>query len=390
MRTLHFPEGINPSVFLNEYWQKKPLLIRNAISDYRCPLTPEELAGLSCDEEVESRIVLEKDGVRPWEARFGPFDDEDFSSLPPSHWTLLVQDVDKHLDEVAELLDYFHFLPTWRLDDIMISYATDQGSVGPHIDDYDVFLFQTAGQRRWQIHTRPVSENDFIPGLDLRILPEFEAEHDWLLEPGDILYLPPNVAHWGVAQGDGCMTCSVGFRTPTFQEMVADWCDEMIEHHIPPGRYRDGIIEPQQAIGEILPQALSRMHSLMKKLLETDPEQQARWFGRFMTDPKAHLQVFPREQDLTPEEVKQSLQTSDWVMRNGWSRFAFSRGAHQDFLYVNGNDYGLSKTLHPLLVMLTQNRTIEMGELQKWCQIPESLEILTRLFNEGHLIFDHD
>ena len=389
MNTINFPQGLDSALFLSEYWQKKPLLIRNAISDFRCPLTPEELAGLSCEEEIESRIVLEKDGVRPWEARLGPFDESSFATLPKSHWTLLVQDVDKHHPDIAQLLDYFDFLPRWRLDDIMISYAVDQGSVGPHIDDYDVFLFQTAGKRRWMIHTRPVSEEDYIPGLDLRILPEFEAEYDWVLEPGDMLYLPPNVAHWGVAQGDGCMTCSVGFRTPTFSEMAADWCNELIESHIPAGRYRDGALAPQQHSGEILPEALSRVSKLLEKLLHADSETQSRWFGRFITEPKSHLQVYPIDHPISSDELLQQLPDAALV-RNDWTRLAFIRGDSADFLYANGEEYALPKPLHPLLEMLTEQRVIEPSELKQWLKITEVPALLTKLINDGHLILDDD
>ena len=148
MMPLRFPDNLNETRFLKEFWQKQPLLIRGGMAGYKCPLSAEELAGLACEEDIESRIVLEKDGAKPWEARTGPFQEAAFSALPESHWTLLLQDVDKHISEVASLLDSFRFIPDWRLDDIMISYAVDQGSVGPHIDDYDVFLVQAEGKRR--------------------------------------------------------------------------------------------------------------------------------------------------------------------------------------------------------------------------------------------------
>ena len=142
------------------------------------------------------------------------------SSPPPSQRTSIRDQV----PAVAHLLDHFHFLPDWRFDDVMVSFAADQGSVGPHVDDYDVFLYQAKGKRRWQIHSQPVSQDDFIPGLDLRILPEFETEQEWLLGPGDMLYLPPNLAHWGIAEGE-CMTCSVGFRAPACLELLAKLYD---------------------------------------------------------------------------------------------------------------------------------------------------------------------
>ncbi len=178
---LTFPAELTADSFLRDFWQKRPLLMPGGLAGYRSPLTAEELAGLACEEEIESRIVLEKDGDKPWEGRTGPFSEADFSSLPDSHWTLLVQDVDKHIDEVADLLEPFRFIPDWRLDDIMISYAVDQGSVGPHIDDYDVFLIQVEGQRRWLVDSRPGDESNHIPGLDLRILPQITPDNEWLM-----------------------------------------------------------------------------------------------------------------------------------------------------------------------------------------------------------------
>ncbi|MEJ2691995.1 MAG: cupin domain-containing protein [Candidatus Thiodiazotropha sp.] len=264
MYELHFPHGLTAEKFLARHWQKKPLLFRQALPGFPCGLEPEELAGMACEAGIESRLVLEKHGSTPWEARHGPFDEASFRRLPESHWTLLVQDVDKHWPEAARLLDYFRFIPDWRLDDLMVSYAVDQGSVGPHTDDYDVFLYQAKGRRRWKIHYQQVDEEAYIPGLELRILPDFEAEEEWLLEPGDMLYLPPNVAHWGVAEGE-CMTCSVGFRAPSLREMAAAWFEQTVEHHLPPTRYRDPPLRPQAAPGEIRADALSAFKELLQR-----------------------------------------------------------------------------------------------------------------------------
>jgi 50S ribosomal protein L16 3-hydroxylase len=389
MMPLHFPDSLDATTFLRDFWQKQPLLIRGGLAGYRCPLSAEELAGLACEEEIESRIVLEKDGVRPWEARTGPFDEEAFATLPPSHWTLLVQDVDKHIPEVAELLEPFRFLPDWRLDDIMISYAVDKGSVGPHIDDYDVFLIQAEGRRRWLIDSRPGSESNHIPGLDLRLLPDFSPEHEWLMEPGDVLYLPPNIPHWGVAEGDGCMTCSVGFRTPTFQEMASAWCDELIQHQVPEGRYRDNDIGLQDAPGEIDARALARVREHLQQFLLMDPDTQERWFGRFITEPKAHLQVEALSEPVSPEQFPALLGNAGGVERNGWSKFAFIRGrGDQDYLYVNGEEYPFSKGQDGFLETITNRHLLTHEELAPWLDRTECLQRLTRLFNHRHLLFD--
>ncbi|MCP4289754.1 MAG: cupin domain-containing protein [Gammaproteobacteria bacterium] len=385
---LNFPEEISEKTFLQNYWQKQPLLIRNALPDYRFPLQPDELAGLACDHEIESRIVLEKDGSRPWEARQGPFNEKSFQQLPASHWTLLVQDVDKHLPEVARLLQAFRFIPDWRLDDIMASYAVDQGSVGPHIDDYDVFLLQAAGYRKWHIDTRETSEAAYIPGLDLRILPNFAPEHSWLLKPGDILYLPPNVAHWGVAVGDDCITCSVGYQAPALKEMVSDWCNEMVQTQVPGSRYRDRELLPQQLSAEISQHVLQQIGNDMEQYLKQDPEHRSRWFGRFVTEPKVHLQVEPTEPAIDGSQFQNQLLESGMLSRNGWSRFAFIRGiANRDYLYVNGDEFPLAKENHLLLEMVSNQHLLNYDSLKSWIENPDCLAFLTNLYNEGHLHF---
>ena len=386
---LRLPSDLSHAGFLETYWEKQPLLIRQAVTDLHFPIDASELAGLACNEQIESRLVLERDGIRPWEARHGPFDEAAFAGLPDSHWTLLVQDLDKHLPGFSPLLDAFRFIPDWRLDDIMVSYATDQGSVGPHVDDYDVFLLQVAGRRRWQIHTRPVSEDDYIPDLDLRILPDFEAEHDWILEPGDLLYLPPNVAHWGIAEGDDCMTCSVGFRAPGFQEMAAAWCQTLIDTQVPVGRYRDPELPLQTHPAEISGDTMARITGLLERFLRQDPEQQQRWFGRFITETKPHLQVLPQENRLDLDLFLQRWQSADILMRNPMSRFAFSQG-QVDYLYVNGDAYTMEPGQRQLLRRITRERHFDYTSLQPLLTKGKDRELMCLLYNEGHCYFDDE
>jgi len=180
--------NLSPEDFLSEYWQKKPLLIRQAFPDLQCPISAEELAGLSCEEDVNARIIIEKDGEHPWQPVFGPMDDDVFTSLPESHWTLVINDLEKLIPELAWIADLFDFIPNWRLDDLMTSYAADQGSVGPHFDLYDVFIIQGEGRRRWQISTAEVASDNQVKDSPLRIQKNFTAEEEWVLEPGDMLY----------------------------------------------------------------------------------------------------------------------------------------------------------------------------------------------------------
>ena len=193
--------GMPAVEFLGRYWQKRPLLIRQAFPGFESPVTPDDLAGLACEEIAPSRIVVHRPRGDRWELRHGPFAEGDFARLPKTRWTLLVQDCDKLLAEVGALLCEFRFVPDWRLDDVMISYAVDGGSVGPHLDQYDVFLLQAQGRRRWSISVDPRAPTEFRPGLPLKLLQSFLPTHDWVLEPGDMLYLPPGVPHHGVAVG---------------------------------------------------------------------------------------------------------------------------------------------------------------------------------------------
>lgn len=389
MHNLKFPAGISVKTFLADYWQQRPLLMRQAIVDFRCHLQAQTLAGLACEEEVESRLVLEKDGNSPWEVRYGPFRESDFSLLPQTHWTLLVQDVDKYLPQVAQLIDYFYFIPSWRFDDIMVSYAADQGSVGPHVDDYDVFLFQASGSRRWKIQSQQISDVSYIPGIDLRILPEFDTEQEWLLEAGDILYLPPNVAHWGIAEGD-CITCSIGFRAPALREMVSSWCENLIEKHVSAERYRDSRMIIQTSPSEIRSEVIRQLDKLLTRFLQCDIDEQRRWFGRFITEQKQNLGVESAATKLTPIDFISRFRELGVIHRHPYSRMAFSRGKNSDSLFVNGTEYNLSLQHGGFLPVLTHYRDLHFGYLEEWLEQQACLELACDLYNDGHLLFFAD
>ncbi len=274
---------IDASTFLREYWQRKPLLVRGALPDFSSAITAEELAGLSLEPQIESRIVLEDGEASPWQLLRGPFDESVYENLPDTGWTLLVQAVDLWLPEVAEVLKHVDFLPRWRLDDVMISYAPAGGSVGPHFDQYDVFLLQAEGTRRWQIGAACDGETPLLDGPELSILDGFEASDEWLLEPGDMLYVPPGISHWGVAATD-CMTYSIGFRSPSLPDLMADLALELLKTKNPP-RYRDPALTPAMASDEVHSEFLRQLKAQLASMLD-DEDALADWFGRFMTQPK--------------------------------------------------------------------------------------------------------
>ncbi len=225
------PLGMAPEKFLRDYWQKRPLLVRNAFPGFESPITPEDLAGLACEEAALARIVRHDRKRDRWELSNGPFAEESFPKLPKTDWTLLVQDVDKWDMDVRALLGAFRFLPSWRLDDIMVSFAAPGGSVGAHVDQYDVFLLQAQGHRRWQVDASESMGKGAPPlhfrlDAELRLLQRFTPTHDWVLGPGDMLYLPPGVPHHGVAE-DACLTFSIGMRAPAAAELLGDFVDTL-------------------------------------------------------------------------------------------------------------------------------------------------------------------
>ncbi len=218
---IHFGR-ISEQKFLTNYWQKKPLLIKQALPDFISPISPDELAGLSLEEDFESRLITGSIDDEQWTLTNGPFLENDFAKLPENNWTLLVQGVDRFISEVYYLIDHFNFIPRWRFDDVMISYAAKGGSVGPHFDYYDVFLLQGSGRRCWELSSQFCTLDNYLKDTPLRIMDQFIPEQIFEVEPGDILYIPPKIAHHGVSLDDQCTTLSFGYRSYSVAEMFDD------------------------------------------------------------------------------------------------------------------------------------------------------------------------
>jgi len=326
----------SPRAFLDTYWQKQPLVVRDALPHFRSPLAPEEVAGLACEPDVESRLILEEGGETPWELRHGPFEHEDFLSLPETHWTVLVQEVDRLVPEVGRLLDHFRFLPDWRLDDIMVSYAPTHGSVGPHIDNYDVFLLQGLGHRRWRIGTEQVEDENIVPNLDVRILADFDPENEFVLGPGDMLYLPPRVPHHGIADDDECMTYSIGFRAPSHRALVGDFFQHAMETLDPDARYSDPDLDPVDHPGEIHEEARERVRRLLRRLVAEDASID-HWLGAYLTRPSRDREAVPPEPSFSPSTLADAIRQGTALRRGPVSDLAFIE--HDDgtaTLFANG------------------------------------------------------
>jgi 50S ribosomal protein L16 3-hydroxylase len=376
--------NFDTGAFLRDYWQKKPLLIKNPWPEWRNPLDPDELAGLACEEDVESRLILQAEGE--WRFENGPLPEERFSKLGKAPWTLLVQAVDIHVPEVAALIRPFRFIPNWRIDDVMVSYATDGGGVGPHFDQYDVFLIQGLGRRRWQIGALCDADTALLPNDDLRLLSHFEATEEWVLESGDILYIPPRIAHNGVAVGDDCMTYSIGFRAPSRGELIGDWCDDLLSGLTDDDRYTDPNLQLQTNPGEISASALAGLHTMITEKLG-DAHAFARWFGTYNSTPKYPDADWTPEEPMTAETLRQTLAQGASLYRNPASRFAFIRSeAEAVTLFVDGECFECTEeTLILAKALCAQDTVIVDSELLK---SSEAMALIKQLFNQGSVAFN--
>ena len=278
--------GLSPQQFMRRHWQKKPLLVRQALPGATAPLPRAELFALAGSDAVESRLVVR--GAAGWTLRHGPVPRRALPPLSQPAWTLLVQGLDLHLQAAHELLARFRFVPDARLDDLMLSYASDGGGVGPHLDSYDVFLIQVHGRRRWRIGR--ARDRSLVEGVPLKILRHFVPEHDWVLEPGDMLYLPPMWAHDGVALGE-CMTASVGFRASGAAEVSRELLGRLAQdlEPIPGERLYGDANQPATATPAAIPEALQvyaaeAVHRTMK-----EPKALLRALGEWLTEPKPRV-----------------------------------------------------------------------------------------------------
>ena len=339
------PLGMPPADFLRDYWQKRPLLVRNAFPAFTSPgfvppITPEDLAGLACESAALSRIVAHDREKDAWLLRHGPFDEGLFPTLPDHDWTLLVQDVDKWDADVAALLPAFDFLPRWRIDDVMVSFAAPGGSVGAHVDQYDVFLLQAQGRRHWQVDTRSDPPLDFRNDVELKLLQRFNPDHDWILGPGDMLYLPPGVPHHGVAE-DACLTFSIGMRAPAAAELLGDYVDTLAADADDALRYRDPDLAPVQDSNEIDAAAMQRVLAALNALRMNDADTLGDWFGRFITVYRGAGELPPPEAMPPRIELEWDLQQGATLLRHPWSRMAWRKAKRGARLYASGSEVTL-------------------------------------------------
>lgn len=322
--------------FLAHYWQKKPLLLRNPWAAWVNPLEPDELAGLAIEADVESRLI-EQGSPAPsakWAVENGPIPEARFGELGAHPWTLLVQAVDHYVPEVAALIDPFRFIPDWRIDDVMVSYASDGGGVGAHFDQYDVFLIQGLGKRCWQVGPKCADDSPLLPHDSLRLLAGFTPSEEWVLEPGDMLYIPPGFAHNGVAVGDDCMTYSVGFRAPSRAELIGYFVDDILDTLDEDDRFTDPDLRATSDPAAISADAIDRLHAMILDKVG-DRAAFTRWLGKYLTEPK-----YP---DREPEDavdidaVRAAIASGAPLPKEAGSRVSYVRESDgQITLFVDG------------------------------------------------------
>jgi 50S ribosomal protein L16 3-hydroxylase len=377
--SLKQPLGMSPARFLRDYWQKRPLLIRHAFTDFQPPLQPDDLAGLACEEGALARLIVHDEKRDRWHVNAGPLSEADFAKTPSTNWTLLVQDVDKWDADVAVLLQHFDFLPSWRVDDVMVSYAEPGGGVGAHVDQYDVFLLQGLGQRHWAISDDLMAPKEFRHDVELKQLAQFEPTHEWLLEPGDMLYLPPGVPHDGVAFGGPCMTFSIGMRAPSQAELTGDLADHIAEHLPEELRYTDPDLKPAKAAGEIDRAAIDRLKTTLPFAAALNDDMLRDWFGCFITRYRNAQLPAPPEKPLSDAALAKQLDAGVQLLRHPWSRLAWSRGKSSCTLYASGHAYPATPALAQ---QLCEQRVLSLAGK------PSAAEraLLLALINDGHLL----
>jgi 50S ribosomal protein L16 3-hydroxylase len=322
------PVGIDPANFMRRHWQREPLLVRGAFPSFRDPLSAREVLALSGSRDTAAR----------------------FKQLPRRAWTLLVQDTNHFSARADELLSRFDFVPHARVDDVMVSYAVTGGGVGPHVDSYDVFLLQGSGRRRWQISRQ--RDHEFVPGLPLKILERFEPDEEWVLEAGDMLYLPPGVAHNGIAESE-CLTWSIGFRAPADRELVAGFLDFLHERVDPPGHYADPGAVPARHPGEIPLAMVDHARRALSSSLRWTDADVSRFMGRHLSEPKQDAWFAPPARPLSRAAFEKRA-ASAGVALDPRSRLLFSG----TMFYLNGEAERVPRGARALARALADGRKL--------------------------------
>lgn len=371
--------NLSQSEFLAQYWQKKPLLIKNGFENFQDPITAEELAGLAMEESIESRIITNKNNT--WDSHHGSF--EDFSLLKPTHSTLLVQAVDHWHAESAELLEAFRFIPNWRIDDLMVSFSSPKGGVGPHVDQYDVFIIQGEGKRHWRVGMPQSELKEVIPCKNLLQIENFEACIDVILEPGDILYIPPGCPHEGYAI-ENAINYSVGFRAPNQTDMLSSFADHLIDNELGKVRYSDPMLSVRNSIGEIQKDELLNIKNLLLNVINDENALQT-WLGHTMSEAKHELDIAPLEELYNCNDIIDLINQEDIsFIRIGGIRALYQVNNNEIIFSVQGENFIFPVKMLESIQLLTDNTSITSDQLKSSINFSLFIKTLTKIINEGY------
>lgn len=364
----------DPQSFLKNNWQKKPVLLKGLFKDFVDPLEPDELAGLAQENEIESRIVQRK--KQGWHVEHGPFDG--FEQFGEQNWTLLVQAVDHWHLASAQLLEPFRFVPHWRIDDLMISFSTPDGGVGAHVDQYDVFIIQGMGKRHWKVgEQQPLKSS--VPHPDLLQVTGFEACIDEVLEPGDVLYIPPGCPHEGYAI-EPALNYSVGFRAPNQQDLLSSFADFALQEECFSQRYQDPSLQQASLAGNVSEDEVANLVELVKQTLD-QPQQVNKWLGSYLTQAKHELDVQVPEPSFANEDIVEVNQQIGVWLRTGGLRILTLE--HE--LFANGEWVDCSCCTEQFKRFLADNLVYSAEELDEYLQQDVNLTVFSALVNEGYI-----
>jgi 50S ribosomal protein L16 3-hydroxylase len=384
MEPLTYLGELTVAEFITDYWQQKPVCIRNGIAFQEALIAVDELAGLALEPEVESRLIENKGDIKNWQVIHGPLTEADFNKERDFPWTLLVQGVDCFVPEVHDFLAKFRFLPSWRLDDLMISYATKGAGVGAHYDRYDVFLIQGEGQRQWQIGQTCSENSELMVHDQLSLLQDFELSEEFILNPGDMLYIPPLVAHKGVAISDVCVTYSVGFRSPSHGEVLTTFADERSLDISADLRLKDHGFTSNS--GEISAADVDGLMQLMRD--QITPENVAQWFGKHSTEAK-YPALDMAEEAMDQAELESIISDAYGVLRvSEGVRLAYTwQGDGGLTLFAQGEALPCPPDATAFVEAIANQWLLEVDEIAPLVANDAAMAMLLILHNQGYLYF---
>jgi len=363
--------------FLDEYWQKKPVVIRQGFKDFVDPIAADELAGLAMEEQIESRLVHKKDGQ--WQAAFGPF--ESYEHLGTENWSLVVQALDNFSEEAAEIIEAFRFIPHWRLDDLMASFAMPGGSVGPHKDNYDTFICQGSGKRHWRVGDNG-AHVEFAAHEALLHVEPFESIIDVELEAGDILYIPPGFPHEGVSL-DVSMSFSVGFRGNSAVSVLSAFADHLIDTEQGSQLLTDPNRQVVSHSGEVSNNDYASIKSQVQNLLDDDASFKA-FTGQFLTAAKHELDILLPDEPFELSEVSNLLNSHAIKRLGGLRAFYFEDSVTQGLCYINGSELAFSAEIANGVKLLCDKVMLTPDDLSDWSHNAAFVELASELLNQGY------